>query len=51
MSSIVYRAKGPIPPAGQYLHLPKFHHDYLCVAKKGYDAPTGLGSPDGIGAF
>lgn len=26
-------------------------HDYLCVAKEGYDAPTGLGSPDGIGAF
>jgi hypothetical protein len=26
-------------------------HDYLCVAKKGYDAPTGLGTPDGIGAF
>jgi len=26
-------------------------HDYLCVAKKGYDAPTGLGSPDGAGAF
>jgi subtilase family serine protease len=26
-------------------------HDYLCVAKKGYDAPTGLGSPDGIDAF
>jgi len=25
--------------------------DYLCVAKKGYDAPTGLGTPDGIGAF
>jgi subtilase family serine protease len=25
--------------------------DYLCVAKKGYDAPTGLGSPDGISAF
>jgi subtilase family serine protease len=25
--------------------------DYLCVAKKGYDAPTGLGSPNGIGAF
>jgi len=24
---------------------------YLCVAKKGYDAPTGLGSPDGTGAF
>jgi subtilase family serine protease len=22
--------------------------DYLCEAKKGYDAPTGLGSPDGI---
>jgi hypothetical protein len=26
-------------------------HDYLCMAKKGYDAPTGLGSPDGTGAF
>ena len=26
-------------------------YDYLCVAKPGYDAPTGLGSPDGIGAF
>jgi subtilase family serine protease len=26
-------------------------HDYLCVAKEGYDAPTGLGTPDGIGAF
>jgi len=26
-------------------------YDYLCVAKKGYDAPTGLGTPDGIGAF
>jgi hypothetical protein len=25
--------------------------DYLCTARKGYDAPTGLGSPDGIGAF
>jgi len=25
--------------------------DYLCVARKGYDAPTGLGSPDGTGAF
>jgi hypothetical protein len=25
--------------------------DYLCVAKKGYDAPTGLGTPDGVGAF
>ena len=24
---------------------------YLCVARKGYDAPTGLGTPDGIGAF
>jgi len=26
-------------------------HDYMCVAGKGYDAPTGLGSPDGTGAF
>jgi subtilase family serine protease len=25
--------------------------DYMCVAKKGYDAPTGLGTPDGIGAL
>jgi hypothetical protein len=25
--------------------------DYQCEAKKGYDAPTGLGTPDGIGAF
>jgi subtilase family serine protease len=26
-------------------------YDYLCVAKKGYDAPSGLGTPDGTGAF
>lgn len=26
-------------------------NDYLCVARKGYDAPTGLGTPDGIKAF
>jgi hypothetical protein len=26
-------------------------HTYLCVARKGYDAPTGLGTPDGTGAF
>ncbi len=25
--------------------------DYICVAKKGYDAVTGLGTPDGIGGF
>jgi subtilase family serine protease len=25
--------------------------DYLCVARKGYNAPTGLGTPDGTGAF
>ncbi|HET7013330.1 MAG TPA: S8 family serine peptidase [Streptosporangiaceae bacterium] len=25
--------------------------DYLCVARKGYDAPTGLGTPNGIKAF
>jgi subtilase family serine protease len=25
--------------------------DYLCMARKGYDAPTGLGTPDGTGAF
>jgi hypothetical protein len=26
-------------------------HDYLCMAKHGYDAPTGMGTPDGTGAF
>ena len=26
-------------------------HDYLCVARQGYDGPTGLGTPDGTGAF
>jgi len=26
-------------------------YDYLCMAKPGYDAPTGLGTPDGTGAF
>jgi subtilase family serine protease len=25
--------------------------DYLCTAGPGYDGPTGLGTPDGIGAF
>jgi hypothetical protein len=25
--------------------------DYLCVAKQGYDAITGLGTPDGISGF
>lgn len=25
--------------------------DYLCTAKKGYDAPTGLGSPRGLGGL
>ena len=25
--------------------------DYLCTAKKGCDAPAGLGTPDGTGAF
>ncbi|MGI8578536.1 MAG: S53 family peptidase [Nocardioidaceae bacterium] len=26
-------------------------HDYLCMGKRGYDGPTGLGAPNGIGAF
>lgn len=26
-------------------------YDYQCVAKKGYDGPTGLGTPHGTGAF
>jgi len=25
--------------------------DYICVAKKGYDGPTGLGTPDGTSGF
>jgi len=32
-------------------HGAKCGGDYLCVAGVGYDAPTGLGTPDGIGAF
>jgi hypothetical protein len=26
-------------------------HDYLCNGRKGYDGPTGVGTPDGTGAF
>jgi subtilase family serine protease len=26
-------------------------NDYLCTAKPGYAGPTGLGTPDGVGAF
>ncbi len=26
-------------------------HTYLCLAARGYDAPTGIGTPDGTGAF
>ena len=26
-------------------------NDYLCTGKKGYDAPTGVGSPNGFGAL
>jgi hypothetical protein len=26
-------------------------NDYLCTGKKGYDAPTGAGSPNGLNAF
>ena len=26
-------------------------NDYICVAKKGYDGPTGLGTPNGISGF
>jgi hypothetical protein len=37
---------GFLGPAG-----PACGDDYLCVARKGYDAPTGLGTPDGTGAF
>jgi hypothetical protein len=25
--------------------------DYLCTAKTGYDAPTGVGTPNGTGAL
>jgi subtilase family serine protease len=30
---------------------PACGNDYLCAARPGYDAPTGLGTPDGTGAF
>jgi hypothetical protein len=30
---------------------PPASHGYLCKAGKGYDGPTGMGSPHGIGAF
>jgi hypothetical protein len=36
----------PYPPTGV-----SCGYDYLCTAKKGYDAPTGLGTPDGTAAF
>jgi subtilase family serine protease len=26
-------------------------HDYLCTGEVGYDGPTGLGTPNGLGAF
>jgi len=26
-------------------------NDYLCTAKKGYDGPTGIGTPNGVGAL
>jgi hypothetical protein len=25
--------------------------DYLCTARKGYDGPTGMGTPNGLGAL
>ena len=31
--------------------VPACGYGYLCVATKGYGAPTGLGTPDGTGAF
>jgi hypothetical protein len=30
---------------------PPVSHGYLCKAAKGYDGPTGVGTPHGIGAF
>jgi hypothetical protein len=29
----------------------KCGNDYLCVAKTGYDAPAGVGTPNGLAAF
>jgi subtilase family serine protease len=54
---------GPTFHTGQIYAHPQFLHDvifgsngycggdYLCTAKKGYDGPTGMGTPNGIGAF
>src|SRR6185312_8141376 len=48
-------------PAYPYSHTRNLHDvkhgsngtcgNYLCQAKKGYDGPTGLGTPNGVGAF
>jgi subtilase family serine protease len=54
---------GPTFHTGQIYAHPQFLHDvtvgsngycggdYLCTAKKGYDGPTGMGTPNGIRAF
>ncbi|HMF28520.1 MAG TPA: hypothetical protein VKE42_07095, partial [Candidatus Cybelea sp.] len=51
----------PDPPANLYLHPSSFNDVIsgrngrcgapLCVAGNGWDGPTGLGTPNGIGAF
>jgi Subtilase family len=56
-----------VPPGYEYAHTRSLYnvtvgsndhdggatcgHDYLCQAQKGYNAPTGLGTPDGTGAL
>jgi len=43
--------KGNNADATGFTALQDCDNDYICVAKKGYDGVTGLGTPDGIGGF
>ena len=57
-------ASGSFPARYPYLHRTSLYDvteginsidacdpDYLCTGEPGYDGPTGLGTPDGLGAF
>ena len=56
-------ASSTIPASAPYGAASKYFHDitkgeegtcvpaYFCQALKGYDGPTGLGTPDGVGGF
>lgn len=57
-------AKSVVYSSSPYAHQSSFHDitegtnftpdtvcGYLCAAEPGYDGPTGLGTPNGIGGF